>query len=227
MSNMAFMDVRGISKVYHQGTDAETVALNSVDISIQKGEFVAIVGRSGSGKSTLLHILGCMDRPNEGTYYFDGQSVGELSEKELAAIRNRKIGFVLQEFGLILNQTALENVSIPLYFNPAVSSREMTERAQTALDRVGLTEKAHRMTAELSGGQKQRVAIARAIVNRPALILADEPTGALDKATSDDIMALFRRLNAAGMTVVIVTHDRAIAESCPRIITVTDGMIHR
>lgn len=205
---MELIKANGLKKIFYQGTDAEVVALKGVDVSIQSGEMVAIVGRSGSGKSTLMHILGCVDKTTDGDYEFNGTSVNSLSETQLADIRNTKIGFVLQEFGLILNKTALENVSIPLYFNPNVKSKDIRKKSLETLQQVGLEHKANSIVSELSGGQKQRVAIARAIVNEPELILADEPTGALDRGTADEIMNLFHKLNENGMTIVVVTHDR-------------------
>ena len=222
---MELIKANGLKKIFYQGTDAEVVALKGVDVSIQSGEMVAIVGRSGSGKSTLMHILGCVDKPTDGDYEFNGTLVNSLSETQLAGIRNTKIGFVLQEFGLILNKTALENVSIPLYFNPNIKLKYIKNKSLKALHQVGLDKKANNVVAELSGGQKQRVAIARAIVNEPTLILADEPTGALDRGTADEIMNLFHKLNENGMTIVVVTHDRLVAESCQRIITIDDGCV--
>lgn len=222
---MKLINAKGLTKKFYQGTDAEVIALNGVDISVDKGEIIAIIGRSGSGKSTLMHILGCVDKPTNGDYEFCGISVCTLSETELAVIRNQKIGFVLQEFGLILNKTALENVSIPLFFNSNIKYRDIKKIALNALEQVGLSHKANHLVAELSGGQKQRVAIARAIVNKPELILADEPTGALDRGTADEIMNLFHDLNDKGITIVIVTHDQSIASQCQRIITISDGHI--
>lgn len=222
---MELIKARGLKKTFYQGTDAEISALNGIDISIEKGEIISIMGRSGSGKSTLMHILGCVDKPTDGDYKFCGISVCALSETDLAVIRNRKIGFVLQEFGLILNKTALENVSIPLYFNSDIKYRDIKNSALNALEQVGLSHKVNHLVAELSGGQKQRVAIARAIVNKPELILADEPTGALDRGTADEIMNLFHGLNDKGITIVIVTHDPSIAYQCQRTVTISDGRI--
>ncbi len=222
---MDFIKAKGLTRVFYQGTDAEVHALKGVDISIDKGEMLSIIGRSGSGKSTLMHILGCVDRPDEGEYCFCGRSVNTLSERELAVTRNQKIGFVLQEFGLILSKTSLENVSLPLYFNPHIKYRDIHNMAMQALEQVGIAGKAKCLTAELSGGQKQRVAIARAIVNRPELLLADEPTGALDRQTADEIMDLFHHLHDTGITIVIVTHDTSIACQCQRMVTLSDGRI--
>lgn len=222
---MELISAKRLTKVFYQGTDAEVSALKGVDISVEKNEMIAIIGRSGSGKSTLMHILGCVDKPTTGNYNLCGIPVNILSEKELAKIRNKKIGFVLQEFGLILNKTVLENVSIPLFFNSNIKYRDIEKLALTALEKVGLVDKARYLTTELSGGQKQRVAIARAIVNNPELILADEPTGALDHVTADDIMDLFKILKEKGVTIVIVTHDLSIASQCQRIITISDGCI--
>lgn len=222
---MALIEVKELTKCYYKGTDAEIHALRGVTLSVKQGELTAIVGRSGSGKSTLLHLLGCLDRPDSGEYRLDGVPVREMSDRAMADIRNRKIGFVLQHFGLLPRRTALENVAVPLYLNPSVRRGEIRQRAWRALDRVGLHDKSLHKAAELSGGQKQRVAIARAVINSPKLLLADEPTGALDRTTADEMMSLLRELNQNGLTVLIVTHDPIIAANCRRVITISDGMI--
>lgn len=222
---MSFIQLNQVSKIYNKNTDAKVEALNHVDLSIEKGELVAIVGKSGSGKSTLLHILGLLDNPTQGSYCLDGFDISTIEMNDLAHIRNEKLGFVLQEFGLILNKTVYDNIAIPLYFSRAVKRKQMPEMIRKVLKEVGLEEKEKSIVAELSGGQKQRVAIARAIVNNPEIILADEPTGALDQNTSKEIMDLLLELNRNNKTVIIITHDRMIAERCERRIEISDGYI--
>ena len=217
---------RGLGKVYAPGTAAEVVALRGVDLDIERGAFVAIMGPSGSGKSTLMNLLGCLDTPSSGVYACDGTDVSTLDAEALAGLRRDKIGFVFQGFHLLSRQTALENVMMPLaYAGVPVHDRE--PRARGALAEVGLADRAGHKPNELSGGQQQRVAIARALINEPALILADEPTGALDSRTSEEIMALFERLQASGRTVVIITHERPVAEHADRVVTMHDGELHR
>ncbi|MGB9803407.1 ABC transporter ATP-binding protein [Desulfofundulus sp.] len=200
-------------------------ALNGVSLTVREGEMVAIMGPSGSGKSTLLNILGCLDRPTGGTYYLGGEDVSRLGRNQLALIRNKKIGFVFQNFNLLGRFTVLANVELPLVY-AGVGKKEMAERAREALEWVGMSEYASHYPGRLSGGQQQRVAIARALVNNPSLILADEPTGALDSRTSIEIMAVIQRLNAEkGITVVMVTHEKDIALYCRRLINVRDGRI--
>ena len=212
-----------ISKVYRMG-DNEVIALNGVDLDIAEGEFVAIMGPSGSGKSTLMNILGCLDTPTTGSYLLDNEEVANLSEDVLAKIRNKKIGFVFQNFNLLSRISALENVALPLVY-AGVSKTERINRAQELLKMVGLADRQHHMPNELSGGQRQRVAIARALVNNPKIIMADEPTGNLDTKSSVEIMAMFKELYKQGKTIILVTHEPDIAENAKRIITVRDGKI--
>lgn len=215
--------VEGLSKVYH--ADQAELAVRAVDhisFQIQRGESVAIIGPSGCGKSSLLNILGCLDRPTEGTYRLGGRNVAELDDDELASLRNKHIGFVFQSFNLLPRMTATENVELPLLYGAVKKSEEI---ASAALDRVGLANRAHHLPAELSGGQKQRVAIARAIVTNPSMLLCDEPTGALDSKTGKDVLDLLLALNAEGTTLVMVTHDLGIAKSLSRAIHMRDGHV--
>ena len=205
---------------------SETVhALRGVSFAIRQGEFVTIMGTSGSGKSTLLNILGCLDTPTSGAYYLDGSSVREMGRNDRATLRNRKSGFVFQNYTLLPKTTALENVELPLFYNPSVSARERRERAVAALGEVGLSSRLHHRSNQMSGGQQQRVAIARALVNRPVMILADEATGNLDTRTSFEILTLFQRLHAVGSTIVFVTHNPEIAQFSSRNIVLRDGRI--
>ncbi len=213
----------GVTKVYDAG-ELAVQALSGVDLAIEAGQMVAIVGPSGSGKSTLMHILGCLDAPTDGTYVLDGQDVSALSSFQLAAVRNRKIGFVFQTFNLLPKASVLRNVELPLLYAGAGSS-ERKERAMAALGKVGLGDRVKHRPAELSGGQRQRAAIARALVNAPSLVLADEPTGNLDSKTGLEILALFHEMHARGETIVIVTHDPKIAEQCQRVVQIVDGAI--
>ena len=215
------------SKVYI-GSEVEVHAVRSVSLEIQPGEFVAIMGASGSGKSTMLNTLGCLDRPTSGKYFLDGVDTGTLGRNELADLRNLKIGFVFQGFNLLSRTSALENVELPLmYARSGLSSDEQRERALQALERVGLDDRAHHHPSQLSGGQQQRVAIARSLVNDPALLLADEPTGNLDTSTSIEIMGIFQALNQRGMTIVMVTHELDIARYTQRMVVMRDGRIIR
>jgi len=219
------IQVRDLRKTYQMG-DIEVPALRGVSFSIQRGEFVAIMGPSGSGKSTLMNLLGCLDTPTAGQYILDGLPVDQLERNLLASVRNRKIGFVFQQFNLLPRQTALENVALPLVYLGGVPSEERLGRARDVLKQVGLGERMEHKPKELSGGQQQRVAIARALITRPALLLADEPTGNLDSTSSVEIMALFEELHRRGMTVVVVTHEPDIAAHAQRVISVHDGLLH-
>jgi len=218
------IDITDVSKVYQMG-DQEVRALDGVDVHIGKGEMTAIMGPSGSGKSTLLSILGCLDVPTSGGYSLDGINVENMTDDELAAVRSRKIGFVFQQFNLLARTSALDNVMLPLVYS-GVAPKERRKRAEEALDKVGLRERMHHRPNELSGGQQQRVAVARALANQPAILLADEPTGALDSKTGAEIIKLFQDLNKdLGQTVVYVTHDPKIARQTHRILSISDGKI--
>ncbi|MBP7678394.1 MAG: ABC transporter ATP-binding protein [Thermoanaerobaculia bacterium] len=219
----AVIATRGLTKVF--GLNGNAVhALRGIDLEVRRGEFVALVGPSGSGKSTLMAILGCLDSPTDGTYALDGQAVEGLSGGALARIRNEKVGFVFQTYNLLPKATVARNVELPMLY-AGVGGRERRARALELLEKVGIPEKAGRLPAELSGGQRQRVAIARALANRPALLLADEPTGALDSKTGAEVLALFRDLHAQGHTVVLVTHDPSIAALAERRVELHDGLI--
>ena len=215
--------VEDLSKVYQLG-DVELRALDHVNLTVNRGEVLCIMGASGSGKSTLMNILGCLDRPTTGRYFLDGREVSRLGRSALADVRNRTLGFVFQSFNLLARTSALENVELPLVY-AGISRRERVTRATAALERVGLGDRLHHTPSQLSGGQQQRVAIARAIVNQPSIMLADEPTGNLDSKTSDSVMALFQELGRAGLTIVYVTHDPDVALCAARVVTVRDGQI--
>lgn len=222
---MALIDLEGITRVYRSGTVA-VEALKGVDLAVDEGEFVAVMGASGSGKSTLMNIVGCLDRATEGRYVLAGENVSTLSRDRLAGFRNRLIGFVFQDFSLLPRTTALENVELPLlYAEEEPTWKEMHERAAEALERVGLGDRMDHKPNELSGGQRQRVAIARALVNNPSILLADEPTGNLDTKTGQDIMRLFEELYRAGNTILLVTHEDEIAHHARHIIRMRDGNI--
>lgn len=213
-----------LSKTYKMG-DIEVHALQSVDLTVEKGEFVAIMGMSGSGKSTLMNIIGCLDLPSSGSYNFLSRRVDTCTRKELAELRNSQIGFVFQNFSLLSRTTALENVELPMLYNRDKKAGSLPALAKAALEKVGLGERMHHLPNQLSGGQQQRVAIARALVNDPPLILADEPTGALDTRTSEEVMELFTSLHKSGKTIILVTHEMEIAQYARRLITMRDGCI--
>lgn len=220
------IEINGLYKTYNYKKSGAFEALHNISVSIEKGTMNAIIGRSGSGKSTLLHILGCIDTFEKGSYKFDGREISKYHEKERALFRSESVGIVLQDFSLIETYSVIENVLIPFYFtNKKINKKEMESKALSVLKSVGLNNLENKAVNKLSGGQKQRVAIARAIVNNPSVILADEPTGALDTKTAAEIMELFRKLNEKGHTVIIVTHDLEIAKQCDRIIEISDGKI--
>lgn len=219
------VQLQGFRKTYRTG-EIEVQAVRGVDLSVNTGEFVAIMGASGSGKSTMMNTLGCLDRPTEGKYLLDGVDVGKLSRNELADLRNRKIGFVFQGFNLLSRTSAVENVELPmLYSRPRTSGRSQHQKAMKALTLVGLGQRSDHTPSQLSGGQQQRVAIARALVNEPKMVLADEPTGNLDTRTSAEIMGIFQDLNDQGITIVMVTHELDIARFCRRVVVMRDGLI--
>lgn len=220
---MAVIELSGVNKVYGNG-EAEVRALDGVSITIERGEFVAIIGASGSGKSTMMNIIGCLDAPTSGNYFLDGIHTAELDEFQQAQIRNRKIGFVFQNFNLIPRTKAVENVAMPLAY-AGVGRTERRTRALAMLDSVGLSSRADHKPSQLSGGQQQRVAIARALVTNPVLLLADEPTGALDSRSSSEILDLFERLHEAGRTIVMITHEMDVAERAGRVLRMQDGRI--
>ena len=218
------IEMHGIVKRYYIGKPNELEILHGIDLTVHQGEFVAIVGESGSGKSTLMNIIGVLDKPTEGSYVLDGVDVSKAKDSALSDIRNRKIGFVFQTFNLIGRTSAQKNVELPLLY-ARVPARQRAKRAKELLEQVGMSERATHEPNELSGGQKQRVAIARALANEPALLLADEPTGALDSATSRTVMDIFHDLHRQGMTIVLITHSQQLAQECQRILTLRDGRI--
>jgi putative ABC transport system ATP-binding protein len=223
MENELVIKTVDLQKIYQMG-DVEVQALRGVSIEIKTGEVVSIMGPSGSGKSTMMNTLGCLDRPTSGEYYLDGERVSEMSDDQLAVIRNRKIGFIFQSFMLLGRETALANVGLPLRY--AGVSTDVNDRAKAALESVGLGDRLHHKPTELSGGQQQRVAIARSLINNPAILMADEPTGNLDSKSGKEIMELILRLNKErGTTIVVVTHDPRIAEQTSRVITLKDGLL--
>ena len=220
---MPLLELRDIHKTYHLG--GETIrALDGVSLDIDSGEFISIIGQSGSGKSTLMHILGCLDTPTSGTINLDGMMIHDASPRQLAAIRNKKIGFVFQTFNLLNRMSALHNVEVPLIYS-GMKRKERHERAQHALEIVGLADRTLHRPLELSGGQRQRVAVARALVTEPSILLADEPTGNLDSTTGREIMSLFDKLHESGNTIILVTHEQEIADHARRIIRLSDGAV--
>lgn len=218
------IDMKDIFKIYNEGEEREVRALNGVSLSIDRGEFAAIVGQSGSGKSTLMNIVGCLDIPTYGDYHLDGQDVTDLSDKQLSHVRNKQIGFIFQGFNLIPALSAYENVELPLIYQ-GVRPPVRRERVRDALERVSLWDRKEHKPTEMSGGQQQRVAIARAIATHPPIILADEPTGALDSKTGRHVLDILRRLYREGTTVILITHDNGIAATAPRVIRISDGKI--
>ena len=217
--------LEGITREYVMGSE-RVLALRGVDLTIARNEYVAIMGPSGSGKSTMMNMLGCLDTPSGGTYWLNGHEVSRMADDDLARVRNREIGFVFQTFNLLPRASALANVELPLVY-AGVGTKERKQRAETALERVGLIDRMHHRPNELSGGQRQRVAIARALVNEPSILLADEPTGNLDSATSEEIMRIFGQLHAQGQTVLVVTHEPDIAAHARRVVVLRDGRVDR
>jgi putative ABC transport system ATP-binding protein len=217
------IEVTGLHKTYGSGPTI-VHALRGVDLTVSTGDYLAIMGASGSGKSTLLNLIGCLDVPSEGTYLLDGIDVGELNERQLSLLRNRKIGFIFQSYNLVPRTSALSNVELPLVY-AGMGRRERRERAWAALELVGLTDRATHQPSELSGGQQQRVAVARALVNSPAIVLADEPTGNLDSESTAEVLGVFDRLNALGRTIVVITHEDDVARHAQRVVRVSDGKI--
>lgn len=218
------VNLKDVYKIYGEGLESEVRALDGVSMSIDRGDFVAIVGQSGSGKSTMMNVLGCLDIPSYGTYLLDGVDVRDLEDRELSQIRNKQIGFIFQQYNLIQDLTVLENVELPLIYQ-GLSSEKRRDMAMEALERVGLGKRYKHRPTEMSGGQQQRVAIARAIATRPPIIMADEPTGALDSHTGQEVLEFLRQLNRDGSTIILITHDNAIAATARRRVRLTDGKI--
>ena len=216
--------LKNVYKIYGEGLESEVRALDGVSLDIDRGEFVAIVGQSGSGKSTMMNVLGCLDIPTRGDYFLDGTDVRELTDKELSHIRNRQIGFIFQQYNLIQSLTVLENVELPLIYQ-GIKADDRYDMAMEALERVGLANRVKHKPTEMSGGQQQRVAIARAIATRPPIIMADEPTGALDSHTGLEVLGFLQQLNKEGTTVILITHDNGIAATARRIVRLADGRI--
>ena len=218
------IDIKDLYKIYNEGQESEVRALDGVSLQIDNGEFVAIVGASGSGKSTLMNVLGCLDVPTYGQYFLDGTDVTSLSDKQLARIRNQEIGFIFQGYNLLQELDALENVTLPLIYQ-GVSVWDREDIAMEALEKVGMAERAHHRPSEMSGGQQQRVAIARAIATHPPIIMADEPTGALDSKTGRHVLEILQQLYREGTTILLITHDDSIAATAPRVVRLSDGKI--
>ena len=218
------IDIENVYKIYNEGTEAEVRALNGVSLTIDRGEFVAVVGQSGSGKSTLMNILGCLDIPTRGTYCIDGQDVRELDDAQLSHIRNKQVGFIFQGYNLIPSLTAYENVELPLIYQN-VSAFKRRDMVMDAMERVGVAERYRHHPSEMSGGQQQRVAIARAIATHPPIIMADEPTGALDSHTGKEVLRFLQELNKEGSTIILITHDNSIAATARRVVRISDGRI--
>ena len=218
------IDIRDLYKIYNEGKESEVRALDGVSLQIDKGEFVAIVGQSGSGKSTMMNVLGCLDIPTYGEYFLDGNDINTLTDKQLARIRNREIGFIFQGYNLIQELDALENVTLPLIYR-GVSVFDREDMAMAALAKVGMDDRAHHRPSEMSGGQQQRVAIARAIATSPPIIMADEPTGALDSKTGKHVLEILRDLYRGGTTILLITHDDGIAATAKRVVRLSDGKI--
>ena len=216
--------LKDVYKIYGEGLESEVRALDGVSLEIDRGEFVAVVGQSGSGKSTMMNVLGCLDIPTRGDYFLDGVDVRELSDKELSRIRNKQIGFIFQQYNLIQNLTVLENVELPLIYQ-GIDPIDRRELAMEALGRVGLADRAQHKPTQMSGGQQQRVAIARAISTHPPIIMADEPTGALDSRTGHEVLGFLQQLNKEGSTVILITHDNGIAATARRVVRIADGKI--
>ena len=216
--------LKNVYKIYGEGLESEVRALDGVSLDIDRGEFVAIVGQSGSGKSTMMNVLGCLDIPTRGDYFLDGTDVRELTDKELSHIRNRQIGFIFQQYNLIQSLTVLENVELPLIYQ-GIKADDRYDMAMEALERVGLANRVKHKPTEMSGGQQQRVAIARAIATRPPIIMADEPTGALDTHTGLEVLGFLQQLNKEGTTVILITHDNGIAATARRVVRLADGKI--
>lgn len=222
---MGIINIENIHKIYNENKPNAVHALRGINMEIEEGETVAIMGISGSGKSTLLHIIGCMDKATDGKYYLNGEDISGLNGKELAKIRNNEIGFVLQDYGLIENESVFQNVKLPLMFSEKYQYSKINARVKEVLGLFGIDELYKKKVRDLSGGQKQRVAIARAVVNEPKIILADEPTSALDSATSEEILGVFDELHNMGKTVIMVTHDKRVADRMQRIVYIKDGII--
>ena len=218
------VELKDVYKIYGEGLESEVRALDGITLNIEKGDFTAIVGQSGSGKSTMMNVLGCLDIPTRGTYHLGGVDVSELTDKELSKIRNKHIGFIFQQYNLIPSLTVLENVELPLIYQ-GIHADERRELAMDALERVGLADRIRHKPAQMSGGQQQRVAIARAIATRPPIIMADEPTGALDSHTGHDVLKFLQELNREGTSVIFITHDNSIAATAPRVVRLQDGKI--